>query len=109
MVGNSLESQSFPGFSIAMILDSLHSVVILYFMKHLLRIVSSHQWCLGQRFASSFTKISSLPAALLLHNIVTPFLYYSLKWYTIEASSYVAGDVQDASAWMAPLPGTSVH
>ena len=76
----------------AMILDCLHSVGILFSMKHLFNIVSSHMGALGPRFFSCSTRTSSLPEALLFFSIATPFLYSSsLKGYTIEYSPSVAG------------------
>ena len=79
-------AESFPGFSMAIILDCLHSVGILFSMKHLFSIVSSHLWDLGPRFFSCSTRTSSLSEALLFFfSITTPFLYSSsLKGYIIE-------------------------
>ena len=62
-----------------------NSVGILYSMKYLFTIVSSHLWALGPRLFSCSTRTSSLPEALLFFSIATPFLYsYSLKGYTID-------------------------
>ena len=73
------------GFSMAIILDCLHSVGILFSMKHLCSIASSHLCALGPRLFSCSTRTSSLSEALLLFSIATPFLYSSsLKGYTIE-------------------------
>ena len=69
----------------AIILDCLHSVGILFSMKHLFSIVSSHLWVLGLGLFSCPTRTLSLPEALLLFSIVTPYMYSSpLKGYTIE-------------------------
>ena len=82
----------------ALILDCLHSVGILFSMKHLFGIVSSHLWALGPRFFSYSTITSFLSEALLFFSIATPFLYSSSqKGYTIELLEVI----QDASAWMA--------
>ena len=47
---------SFPGFSMAFIMDGLHSVGILISMKHLFSIVSSHLSALEPRFFSCSIK-----------------------------------------------------
>ena len=62
----------------------LHSVGILFSMKHLFSIFSSHLWALGPILFSCSTKTSSLPEALLFLSIATAFLHSSLKGYTIE-------------------------
>ena len=70
----------------------LHSVGIVFSMKHLFSIVCSHLWDLGPRFFSYSTRTSFLPEALLFFSISTRFLYSSsLKGYTIESSPSVAG------------------
>ena len=70
-----------PRLSMTIILDCLHSVGILFSMKHLFIIVSSYLCALGPRLFSCSTRTSSLPKALLFFNIATPFLYSSLKGY----------------------------
>ena len=76
----------------AIILDCFHSVGIFFSMNHLFTLVSSHMWALGPRLFCCSTKPISLPAALLLFSIATPFLYSSsLKGCTFEASPSVAG------------------
>ena len=80
-----MDTKYFSGFSMAIFLDCLHSVVILFSMKYLFSIVSSRMWDLEPRFFSCFSRTSSLPEAFLFFSIATPFLYSSsLKGYTIE-------------------------
>ena len=89
-MGSSLELQSLPGFRMAIFWDRLHMVWILFSIKHLLGIASSHLWALGPILFSCSTKTSSLPADLLSSNTTT-FLYSSsLEGYTIEVSPSVA-------------------
>ena len=93
----------------AMILDGLHSVGILFSMKHLFSIVRSHLWALEPNLFSCSTKTSSIPAVLLVFSIATPFLYSSsLKGYTIESSPSVAGGSSGRFGLdgMVPLPLT---
>ena len=70
-------AESFPGFSMAIIFDCLHILVILFSMKHVLSIVCNHLCALGPRFFSCSTSMSSMPAALLFLSAAIPFLYSS--------------------------------
>ena len=88
--------------------QSLHMVGILFSMKHLLSIASSHLWALGPGLFSCSTKTSSLPAALLFFSNATPLLYSSsLKGYTKEVYPSVAGGSTVRFA-MLPLSLTKV-
>ena len=71
----------------AIILDCFHGVGILFSMKHLFSIVSSHMWDLGPSFFSCSTGTSSLPEALLFFSNATPFLYSS----SLKGSPSVVG------------------
>ena len=93
----------------AIILDCLHMVGILFSMKHMFSIVSSHLCALGPRCFSCSTSMSSLPADLLFFSAATPLLYSpSLKGQTFEVSPSVAGGSTGRFGWdgMVPLPLT---
>ena len=70
-------AESFPGFSMAVICDCLHILVILFSMKHVLSIVCNQLCALGPMFFSCSTSMSSMPAALLFLSVAIPFLYSS--------------------------------
>ena len=71
--------------------DGLHIVGILFPMKHLLGITSSHLWALGPiSLVAPPNKINS--SDVVVFSNATTFLYFSLlKGYTMEVSPYVAG------------------
>ena len=56
---------SFPGLSMAMILDCLHTLVIMFLVKHVFSIECNHLCALGPRCVSCSTSTSSMPSALL--------------------------------------------
>ena len=65
------------GVSMALSIDSLHNLGILFSVKHLL-IVSSSQLCkVGPRLFSCFTSTLSMPVAFLFLGATIPFPYYS--------------------------------
>ena len=80
--------ESFPGFSIAITRDFLHSLGNLFDSITLFIICSSHVWVLTPRFLICSQSISSRPAALLLARALTPFF----------SSSIVNGSVRECSA-----------
>ena len=61
----------------AIILDYLHIMGILFSMNHGLSIVCNHLCALCPRFFSCSTSMSSMPAALLFMSAAIPFLYSS--------------------------------
>ena len=82
-------AESYLGFSMAIILDCLHMVGIIFSINHLLSIVRPK---LGPKLFSCSTKSSCLTAASLFLITSTPLLYSSsLKGYGFEASPSVAG------------------
>ena len=68
---------SFPGLSMAMILDCLHTLGILFSVKHVFSIECNHICALGPRCLSCSTSTSSMPVALLVLSVAIPFLYSS--------------------------------
>ena len=64
----------------AIILDCLHSVGILFYMKHLFSIVRSHLWDLVPILFSCSTSISSLPEALLFFCICCSSVFVVLLY-----------------------------
>ena len=81
-------AESFPGFSMAIILDCSYSVGILFSMKQLFSVVSSHLWALR----SSFFIIITTSGFVVLHYC-----------HSFPVQLLLPGVVQDASARMAPL------
>ena len=75
--GGILVVESFPGFSMAIIFDFLHTLGILFSMTHVLSIVCNHLCALGPRLFSCSTVMPSMPAALLFLSAAIPFLYSS--------------------------------
>ena len=76
-------AESFSGLSMAIILDCLHILWIL-FPVHTLSIVCNHLLAFGPRCFSCSTSPPSLPAALLFFSADIPFLCSSsLKGYAI--------------------------
>ena len=64
----------------AMILDCLHTLGILFSVKpvkHVFSIKCNHLCALGPRCLSCSTSMSSMPAALLFLSVAIPFLYSS--------------------------------
>ena len=72
----------------AIILDCLHSVGILFSMNHLFSIVSSNLWALGPRFFSCSTRTSSLPEVLLFFSDKDKVYSQTSLSYIGETSMY---------------------
>ena len=79
----------------AIILDCLHILGILFSVKHTLRIVCNHLLAFGPRCCSCSTSISSLPAALLFFSAAITILYSSsLKGCAIVGvTSWIGGSI----------------
>ena len=60
---------SFPGLSMAMILDCLHTLGLLFSVKHMFSIECNHMCAFGPICCSTST--SSMPAALLFLSVAT--------------------------------------
>ena len=83
LVCSSLESKaSFLGLSVAMLLDCLHTLGILFLVKHMFSIQCNHIVCaLGPRYLSCSTSTSSMFVVLLFLSVVIFFLYSSsVEW-----------------------------
>ena len=68
---------SFPGLSMAMIQDCVHTLGILFSVKHMFSIECNHICALGPRRLSCSTSMASMHAALLLLSVAILFLYSS--------------------------------
>ena len=74
----------------ALIIDCLHNLGTLFFVKHLLSI-SSIQLCkVGPRLFSCFTSTLSMPDAFPFLSAAKPFLYSLEKGYTCVTSRVVS-------------------
>ena len=75
------------GFSMALIIDCLHNLGTVFYVKHLLSISSSQLCNIGPKLLSCFTSTLSIPASSLFSSAAIPFLCSSSeKWYTSGTS-----------------------
>ena len=71
----------------AMIRDCLHTLGILFSVKHGFIIECNHLCALGPRCLSCSTSTSSMPVALLFLSVAIPFLVLVIGPYTKDANA----------------------
>ena len=88
------------GFSMALNIYCLHNLGSLFYVKHLLSILSSQLCKVGPRLFSCFTSTLSMPAAFLLLVAAIPFLYsFSERGSLTQLHLYVEQSAYVCLAW----------